>query len=135
MWTKLEPELLKHLPKKPLNGSNCPPQSWADVHKDLEKFRNEYTVDGWDGQGAEAIPIEVFESAEYLATELEARGVEAPFWAGPTFNSSIAFEWDGPDGRTEVELEITGPSSLTISKRPSNGPYESFAVTDGVAVA
>ena len=76
MWTNLDTDLLERLPKKPMNGIASHAPTWTSVAAKLNDFRKEYSEDGWDGQGATAIPSELVDSACRLASKLESRDVE-----------------------------------------------------------
>ena len=115
MWTNIELALLNRLPKKPMNGAIADSPSWSRVEAVLAGFHQEYTEDDWDGQGAAAISLEVIECASEFAKSLEAQGVDAPLWTVPTFESSVAFEWDRPDGST-IEIEITSSLSAVVTQ-------------------
>lgn len=130
MWMTIDPELLNRLPQKSMNGSAHSKSTWQDSASTLTEFRNEYTEDGWDGQGAPAIPAEVIESAQILAHVLEARGIAAPGWTVPTYESSVAFEWDDSDGTT-IEIEVNAPECLTVTKSGPTHGYETWTVSFG----
>ena len=116
MWSHIDIELLNRLPKKPMNGANADSPSWSRVATVLAVFNQEYTEDDWDGQGAAAISYAVIECASEFAKSLEMRGVAAPLWTIPTFESSVAFEWDRLDG-SSIEIEITSSRYFTREKQ------------------
>ena len=130
MWTNLDPELLRLLPKKPMNGSTLPRSTWSDIASTLAEFRDEYTEDGWDGLSASAIPAEVIESTQILASILEARGIAAPSWTLPTYESSVSFEWDDYSGTT-VEIVVATPDCLTVTTCGPSYGYKKWAGSIG----
>jgi|GEM_PF-5102276 len=133
MWSNIDLELLNQLPKKSINGANADSPSWSRVASVLAGFHQEYTEDDWDGQGAAAISYAVIEWASEFAKSLETRGVAAPLWTVPTFESSVVFEWDRLDG-SSIEIEITSSLSTVVTEKPVDKPLQNGTLAGGVTV-
>lgn len=127
MWSNIDPELLNRLPKKAMNGAIADSPSWSRVAAVLTRFHQEYTEDDWDGQGAAAISYAVIESASEFAKFMETQGVAGPLWTVPTYESSIAFEWDRPDG-SSIEIEITSSLSAVVTEKLADRTQKSGAI-------
>jgi hypothetical protein len=125
MWKTIDRELLARLPAKPGIDSEA---TWGTVAQKLEEFREIYTLDDWDGQGSAAIPRDVIESAKDFASALELRGIASAGWIVPTYDSSLAFEWDTADGAVEVEVKT--PRDLELTVKPRLGEYEVLRFAD-----
>lgn len=134
MWTYLDHDFWSRLPRKPLNGSLAPTETWASIAEKLEKYQAECVDDDWDGQGAAAIPAGVIDGAKALVKLLEARGYAVPDWVVPTFDCSIAIEWNDAAGTT-IELDVKAPNCLVYTAHGPKIQFETRTISDEVTVA
>lgn len=116
MWTTLKPDILSRLPRCRPNGSvprgvatigqSSHREDWDKRIEELEALRT--YEDDWDGQGAEALSVELMDSAVNLAQLLIQRGIDAPSCVVPGVNGTVVFEWQREEG-SYLEIEITAP--------------------------
>jgi len=132
MWSNFGPALLARLPMQSLNGSTKLSPRWTDVAIALARFRNEYTENDWDGQGAIAIHEDLIDSVTHLAEFLQARGVAAPNWTLPWFDGFILFEWNLEDG-SRIGVELTAPNVGEISISSLSGHETLEVPSEGAA--
>jgi hypothetical protein len=99
---------------------------WAPVIKalrDLRTLRND-----WDGEGSDAPPHELIETAIRLVPVLREWGAEIPASAVASRAGTIIFEWR--DGPRYVEIEVVGPNRLewmTVDER-GNATHRHFSL-------
>ena len=129
MWPKLTAELLRHFPKS--NGDTVLPsqclteaEGWRSCIESLLEVRS--LEDNWDGQGTEAPPPEVVDSATILAVMLRARDIRPPTSALQGVNHDVFFEWQWPDQTMRI-LEVTEPyeAGILLHKVDATTCYQS----------
>ena len=81
-------------------------RSWQERIDDLLDIR---TLEAnWDGQGAEAPPCALVDTAIRFALSFRDQGLAPADFAIAGGNGTIFFEWHNPQGY--LELEITAPN-------------------------
>jgi hypothetical protein len=113
MWATRQPTIAPDLPRVHANGTvgsyagqPAGTEGWDDRIDDLLAIRA-LTKD-WDGQGADAPPVELVDSALVLALLLRRDGVATPTRIVAGVNGTVIFEWQW-DAGNYTEVEVTEP--------------------------
>ena len=114
MWATLQPEFLARLPEGMRNGV-VPPVAIADEVRTTEAEGWKSCIDAlldirllerdWDGQGTEAPPPEVVDSAIILAVLLRQKNVTPPDVTVQSVQGTVLMYWQWPD-RTTLEIDV-----------------------------
>jgi hypothetical protein len=100
-----------------LPGEPTPPRAWADVIDELLRIRK--LEDDWDGQGSEAPPRPLVDTAIKLAQSFQASGLRPADFAVAGVNGTVLFEWHDPADYLEIEVTAPDIAEGRLTQRPS----------------
>ncbi len=95
---------------------------WKKIRKQIVSF--ETLLDDWDGQGADAIPLEVVSGALILAQTLEEQKQPLPRSVTPTPVGTIVFTWGQESDLYDLEIVSAERAEYMImesGKPPQHG--------------
>jgi hypothetical protein len=142
MWGTLQPDVLARLPHHTMNGKV---HQKSDVEKDrafeaegwkkcidsLLKIR--LLENDWDGQGSEAPPPELVDSAIILAVLLRQQHIEPPTTTVQSVQGTVLMEWQWPD-QTTLEIDVIEPNLADVFLMVPNQQAQHWQLGESVAV-
>lgn len=131
MWGTLLPEVLVQLPHHPMNGEVYN-SSFDDKNRVTEAegwncidslLRIRLLEDDWDGQGSEAPPPELVDSAIILAVLLRQKHIEPPTTTVQSVQGTVLLNWQWPHGTT-LEIDVIEPYLADVFLMVPNQPAQ-----------
>jgi hypothetical protein len=141
MWATLQSEVLARLPHYATNGKaatgakdNLARQSEAEGWKKCidSLLRIRLLEDDWDGQGAEAPPAELVDSAMILAVLLRQHHIEPPSVTVQSVQGTVLMEWQWPD-HTTLEIDVIEPNLADVFLHVPAQPAQHWQLGETVA--
>jgi len=80
-----------------MKESNSLSEGWLPALQRLERLKNAASVNGWDGEGAQAISLTSYNNAKWFLYSIPV-GIMAPD-PGVDVNGQMTLEWRKADGR------------------------------------
>jgi hypothetical protein len=142
MWRTLQVEVLDRLPHYAMNGKVrnvagedkayvSEAEGWKKCIDSLLQIR--LLEDDWDGQGSEAPPPELVDSAIILAVLLRQKHVEPPCTTVQSVQGTVLLGWQWPD-RTTLEIDVIEPNRADVFLMAPNQQTQHWQLGESVAI-
>jgi hypothetical protein len=141
MWGTLQPDVLAQLPHYTMNGKApqtgdgkdhaSEAEGWKKCIDSLLKIR--LLENDWDGQGSEAPPPELVDSAIILAVLLRQKHIEPPSATVQSVQGTVLMEWQWPD-HTTLEMDVIEPNLADVFLMIPGRPAQHWQLGESVTV-